>query len=247
MITAAIFDIGGVLAHDVWEHMLLDKPDGIASRYGLDRCGPDGNLVERVGALLWEAFAYRPATQHNDWQALEIQYWRQFIGFIWGRQPPSDVSVDNFIQMTDDFINLVDAGMICLLERLQSRGIDLAICSNNNEFWFRRQMDKLSLHRFFSPSKVILSCRIGVSKSSPRFEMFHAVVDALRVAKSQCVFVDDRKDNVDRAKQFGIAAVRFIDVQQLMDCLHPRVCHRLFHRIRGARPCEASIDSLRRC
>lgn len=210
MIAAVIFDVGGVLVHDVWEHLLLDEPDGIASKYSLDR-----DQVRRVGKLLWEAFAYRPETQYNDWQTLERQYWRQFIEFFWDEHPPSSVSVDNFIRMTDSFISPVDAEMISLLEELQAKGIGLAICSNNNEFWFRRQMDKLSLHRFFSPSRVILSCRIGVSKSSSRFEMFHAAVDALRVAKSQCVFVDDRKGNVERAKQCGIVGVPFEDVPQL--------------------------------
>jgi len=210
VIAAVIFDIGGVLARDVWEHLLLDEPGGIASKYSLDK-----NQVERVGKLLWGAFAYRPETQYNDWRTLERQYWRQFIEFFWGKQPPSNVSIDNFIRMTDDFINLVDTEMIPLLEKLQSKGIDLAICSNNNEFWFRRQMDKLSLHRFFSPSKIILSCRIGVSKSSSRFEMFHAVVDALGVAKSQCAFVDDREGNVEQAKRCGIVGVHFTNAQQL--------------------------------
>jgi hypothetical protein len=51
-VKAVIFDMGGVLARDVWEHLL---PEGIAPKYSLD----DKNLVWKVGALLWEAFAYR--------------------------------------------------------------------------------------------------------------------------------------------------------------------------------------------
>lgn len=208
MTKAVIFDIGGVLAHDVWQHLLLDN-DGVRSKYP----DLDENELERVGKLLWEAFAYLPETQRSNWQALERQYWGQFIRYFDGHLP-QNVSTEEFIQMTDDFIRPVE-GMIPLLERLQLKGIDLAICSNNNEFWFRRQMDKLGLHRFFSPSKIILSCRIGVSKSSPRFEMFHAATDALRVVKAQCVFVDDKDHNVKRAQQCGMIGILFTNAPQL--------------------------------
>ena len=53
MIKAVIFDIGGVLAHDVWEHLVLDKPEGIASRYGLVE-----TQVEEVRKELWDKFMY---------------------------------------------------------------------------------------------------------------------------------------------------------------------------------------------
>jgi hypothetical protein len=36
-VRAVIFDIGGVLAHDVWEPLFLDPETGLASRYGIDR------------------------------------------------------------------------------------------------------------------------------------------------------------------------------------------------------------------
>lgn len=210
MVKALVFDVGGVLAHDVWEHLLLDEPNGVAAKYTLDKAE-----VERVGKLLWEVFAYRPEVKQKNWQALERQYWRGFIKYF-GDQLPSTVSPEDFIQMTADFIKPVDTEtMPKLLEEIQSRGIDLAICSNNTEFWIRRQMDKLSLHKFFSPSKIILSCRVGVSKSSPRYEMFHAVTEALGVLKSQCVFVDDKKRNVNRAQECGMIGTHFTNSQNL--------------------------------
>ena len=206
-IKAVIFDIGGVLAQDVWEHLLLDKKGGIASEYHLDK-----RKTERVGKRLWEQFAHLPETQRNRWQELEEQYWNQFIQHFAGHSP--EMTADKFVKMTDNFIKPVE-GVIPLLERLHSKGVDLAICSNNTEFWFSRQMDKLNLHKFFRQGKVILSCRIGVSKSSPGFEMFHAVADALKIAKAQCVFVDDRKENVERAQQCGMVGIHFTNAKRL--------------------------------
>lgn len=214
MVDGAVFDIGGVLAHDVWEHLLLDSENGIAARYALDK-----EQVVRVGRLLWEAFAYRPETRNSSWQDLEKQYWCLFVDFFWGKNPPQGISVNGFIRMTDKFIRPVDEKMPMFLDQLQSRCVKLGICSNNNEFWFRRQMDKLSLHRYFSPSNVILSCRLGVSKSSPRFEMFHAAVDALCLPHSRCAFIDDREKNVKRAEECGMVGVLFRNLRQLKDSL----------------------------
>ena len=211
---AVIFDVGGVLAQDVWEHLLLDQADrdqpaGIASHHGLN-----ADITEKVGKLLWNAFAYTPETNRNDWRQLEKRYWKSFIEFFWGKSPPDGVSVDGFIAMTGTFIRPIP-GMDAVLERLQSQGYGLAICSNNNEFWFRRQMAELRLHRFFSPNKTILSCRIGVAKSSPGFEMFHAAADSLSVGPSQCAFVDDRQGNVDRAKELGMKGLIFDNAEQI--------------------------------
>ena len=206
MVEGVIFDIGGVLADDVWEHLLpaRDKQGGIAEKYGLDK-----EQVHKVGELLWQAFAYRPESHENSWRELERQYWDLFIKFFWGKSAPEGVSIDEFIEMTNRFINPVDAQVLCFLEELRLKGIRLGICSNNNEFWFRRQMDKLKLHRYFSPSKIILSCRIGVSKSSKRYEMFHAAVKAMGLPHSKCAFVDDREDNVKFAEDCGMKGIHF--------------------------------------
>jgi HAD superfamily hydrolase (TIGR01509 family) len=198
MIRAVIFDIGGVLAHDVWEHLLLDEKDGIASI-----CNLNVEQVQRVGQNLWKQFAHRAVVKKGGAKELEEEYWKLFI-----EEFHLSMSVDDFVQLTDKFIQPV-YGMSQLLERLYSKGIDLAICSNNTEFWFKRQMDTLDLHRFFRPTRVILSNRIGVSKSSPRFEMFQATINALGMEKNLCVFVDDRKENIQQALRFGLVGILF--------------------------------------
>jgi HAD superfamily hydrolase (TIGR01509 family) len=198
VVEAVVFDIGGVLAHDVWEHLLLDKEKGIASI-----CQLNVNQVRKVGKELWEEFVYRPAVEKDEWKELEKEYWNRFIEILHLSR-----SADDFIQLTDQFIRPVE-GMTQLLEDIQSQGIDLAICSNNNEFWFKRQMDKLGLCRFFSPDRVILSSRVGVSKSSPHFEMFKAVGVALGIHKKHCMLVDDRAKNIEQALRYGMPGIIF--------------------------------------
>ena len=209
-----LFDLGGVLVKDIWENMLLDCHTGLAFRYNLDR-----TQTEKVGKILWEAFSYRSTTSCCSWQDLERFYWQLFSEFFWGDSPPRGVSVDRLIEMTDEFITPTDPVMLELVDGLRKRGTRLGICSNNNEFWYQRQVTKLGLDEFFDPANTVLSCRVGVSKSSPGFEMFETALDAMCLRPSECVFVDDRQRNIDRAAQFGLVGVLFEGTGNLQSTL----------------------------
>jgi len=195
MIKALVFDIGGVLAFDVWENLLLDEKEGLASKYGLDI-----QAVIQAGTILWEQYAHQTSP---DWKQLEIDYWSQFNNLI-GRTIP----IEEIIQLTDKFIKPVD-GMMELLSTLISQNITLAICSNNTEFWFSRQAQKIDLYKYVPSRNIILSCRIGASKSSPRFEMFEEVTKAIGIDRTECTFIDDRSESIIQATQYGLVSILF--------------------------------------
>jgi HAD superfamily hydrolase (TIGR01509 family) len=209
---AVIFDVGGVLAQNIWEHML----PALAEWYGLDRAE-----IEDAGKLLWETFAYVGETPANLRGDMEVRYWKLFLAIFRRQLQGKDISVESLIALTDDFIVPIE-GMAPILESLKSRGTTLVICSNNNEFWQPRQMAKLGLQRYFPESKEILSTRVGAPKDSPRFEMFRAALAAAGVPASRCLFVDDRPENVARAQEFGIDAVLFKDAAGLTRELRQR-------------------------
>ena len=196
MVKALIFDMGGVLVWDLWEHLFLDE-DGIASLFGLSK-----KDARKVGEDLWEQFAYRSA-EGKHWQELEREYWELVI-----RTLHLPVDADNLIELSQKFIRPI-SGMGSLVQALNSQGIELGICSNNTEFWFERQMDALKLRRFFTPSKIILSCRIGSAKKSDDLEMFRAVGQALTADLSECLLVDDRPENVEKALKCRMTGVLF--------------------------------------
>ena len=191
---AVVLDVGGVLAHNMWEPML----DDLAREYGLDR-----DEMQASGLLLWETFAYVPETPANTWRDMERRYWQIFL-----RMFKVPLSVDQLIARTDDYV-IPMPGMRPLLEQLRARGVPLLICSNNNEIWWPRQATALALSEFFAPQKVILSSRVGAPKESPRLEMFRAVVAAAGVPASDCFYTDDRQPIVDHALAFGLDATLF--------------------------------------
>lgn len=197
MARAVVFDVGGVLAPDVWEHMLAD-PNGIISRYRVDE-----KLARGVGKKLWDDFACRSAQSGSGWMGLETKYWQEFMN-----QTNFTASVDELIDLTNKFIRPIP-GMGVLLDRLRSSGAILAICSDNTEFWFRRQVSRLGLDEFFTPDRRILSYKVGVQKSSPNHEMFLTTLQALHVDRNACIFVDDRVANIERAVEFGVRSILF--------------------------------------
>jgi len=195
MIKAIIFDIGGVLAFDVVENLLLDEKEGIASKYNLDI-----QKVSQAGAILWEQYAYQTS---SDWKQLEMEFWLQFNNII-----GCTIPIEDILQLTDRFIKPVD-GTMELLSTLVSQNITLAVCSDNTEFWFSRQAQKIGLYKYVPSRNIILSCRIGASKSSPRFEMFEEVTKAVGVDRTECVFIDDRTEPIIQATQYGLVSILF--------------------------------------
>jgi len=204
---AVILDVGGVLAHDIWEPMF----DDLARRYRLSR-----RKLRKTGRLLWETFAYVPETPANTWRDMEQRYWQLFL--LMSRVP---LPVSALIRLTDRYVVPVE-GMRPILRELQARRIPLVICSNNNEIWWPRQAKKLQLERYFPDSRLVLSSRVGAPKNSPRLEMFRAAVAAARASAARCFFVDDRLENVVRARQYGIDAVRFRGPEHFAAELHKR-------------------------
>lgn len=198
-IKGVIFDIGGVLAYDVWEHLLCDDPLSISAKFNIP-----ADEMKEIGQKLWYRFDCRSGNPDK----LEEEYWIEFLKQCKGYKKIESVHVSDLCGMTDPFIRPVNAEETDeLLRWLTDRGVRLGICSNNNEFWFHRQFTKLGLYSFFSPNKITLSCRHGINKSDQR--LFHIAVDALGLHATQCVFVDDRIGNVGRAIQCGMTGVLF--------------------------------------
>ena len=58
-----------------------------------------------------------------------------------------------------------------------------------------------------------LSYEMGLVKPVAAF--FHHILDSLDVQATDCVFADDRAENVESARKIGITAIQFEDAHQL--------------------------------
>lgn len=197
-IKAVVFDIGGVLALDIWENMFVDPENGLAQHFGLSP-----TEVHNFGFGLWEDFAYVSTNTKQETDKLESDYWDRFIKRFELKAP-----VDFFVSKTKEFVKPVP-GMINIVSHLQQQNVELGICSNNSEFFHRQLVKTLDLYKYFDPQKEILSSKMGCSKTSPDFKMFKAVESVLTTKREHVLFVDDRQPNIEKAIEFGFNALLF--------------------------------------
>ncbi len=188
--TAVLFDLGGVLVTDIWEPL----QDWLEARHGLPK-----PALEAFGlSVVWgDEFACRPDS--HDESVLYDRLIRRFDL----PTTPADLAARGAT-----FVRPIP-GMMDLVRELKGRGLTVGICSNNNEFWFARQRDALALEQEIAPPHIVLSCRVGDRK--PSSGIFEAARRAVGAAYAECVFVDDRKKNVEAAAALGMTAIHLPD------------------------------------
>jgi FMN phosphatase YigB (HAD superfamily) len=197
MVEGLIFDVGGVLAYDVADHLFYD-PGGLIDAYQLDQAKVEGVVDE-----LWQRYAYSKVGDESNWQEVERSYWEEFKEGCQVNAPN-----DELIDFSQRFVKPVP-GMREVLERARDKQFDLLICSNNTEFWFQRQSQVVGFGEFFLPDKIVLSNHVGASKSEPSLKLFREVEVRMDHLKSNYVYVDDRSQNIARGLEAGVSGILF--------------------------------------
>jgi len=108
-------------------------------------------------------------------------------------------------------------GMEDLAAELKSLGYEMHALSNYST-WYEMIEESLNLSRFLSWTFV--SCLTGLRKPDPGAYLGAAA--QLQVAPTQCLFIDDRPENVRAAKDVGMDAIRMVDCRQVRDELAQR-------------------------
>lgn len=105
------------------------------------------------------------------------------------------------------------SGVFDLFRRL-SRTVPIYAFSNTNvthqRFWERKYARTLGLF-----SDVFVSCELGLRKPEP--EAFRRVTSAIGVDPESVLFFDDTRENVDGAREVGMAAVHVRSFEDIRD------------------------------
>ncbi|MBP9852753.1 MAG: glucose-phosphatase [Patescibacteria group bacterium] len=90
-------------------------------------------------------------------------------------------------------------------------GLKKAILSNANTDITTKILNDDEAKLF---DEIILSATVGFAK--PDVRMFEAAVAALDVAPSECIFVDDKIENIQAAEALGMRGIQFETTEQVM-------------------------------
>ncbi|MBI2543282.1 MAG: HAD family phosphatase [Candidatus Aenigmarchaeota archaeon] len=104
----------------------------------------------------------------------------------------------------------VDKSVVKIIKEIKNEGYRVAALSNTIRA-HERLHRKLGHYKFFEP--VFLSCRLGMRK--PNIGIYKHAVKRLKVKAGECVFIDDKSENVASARKAGMNAVLFKNAIQL--------------------------------
>ncbi len=109
-------------------------------------------------------------------------------------------------------------GTVAVLDDLAAGGLDLFALTNWPAQLFGHARERFGfLARF---GDIVVSGEEGIAKPDPA--IFAVLADRVRRPLAECVFVDDRQDNVDAAAAAGMDAIRFTDPDRLRSDLRAR-------------------------
>ena len=108
-------------------------------------------------------------------------------------------------------------GVEALLLELHDAGVEMHVLSNYPSWWESIEA-RLRLSRYLEWTFV--SCRTGVRKPDP--QAYLGAAQALGRPFEQCLFIDDRAQNVAAAAALGMPALRFEGASALREGLRAR-------------------------
>ena len=111
----------------------------------------------------------------------------------------------------------VNPQMFALVEELKEKEISVGLLSNIDER-LANLIRGFGLYDLFDPC--LLSCEIGVEK--PDQKAYWYLLKKLEIPAEEVVFIDDRLENIEAAKQVGLDAILFESEERLREELSQR-------------------------
>lgn len=191
-ITALFFDVGGVLLSNGWDHTLRQQA---AEHFQLD----------------WNEFHERHDLVFHDFETgrISLDHYLECTVFYKERSfTPAEFKAYMF-DASDD-----TAGGLEIVKQLSRTGRYLLATLNNESLELNQhRIEKFKLRDYFS--FFISSCYVGLRK--PEAPIYRLALNLSQRRPEECVFVDDRALNVERAAELGIHAIQYQSAEQLAE------------------------------
>jgi HAD superfamily hydrolase (TIGR01509 family) len=100
----------------------------------------------------------------------------------------------------------VDDSILALIADLRRSGVYCALASNQEHHRARHMSETLAYRDVFD--REFYSCHLGHMKPSPDY--FHEIVRLAELDPGRTLFIDDRIDNVEAARQAGLRSAQFV-------------------------------------
>ena len=185
-----IFDVGDVLLDYRWQQMLMD--------YGLDE-----SEAYRVGRELfddpdglWHEYDLGVKSQEEIIQEFEQKH-------------PKDAEVIRWFISHGEYMHVARPAIWKLVHQLKEAGYHLYILSNYPEILFKKHTQYADF--LDDMEGMVVSYMLHVGK--PERIVYQTLCDRYGLNKEECLFFDDRAENVQGAIDFGMRAKRVLSAK----------------------------------
>ena len=193
-ITTLFFDVGGVFLTNGWGHESRAKA---AMHFSYDY-----DSVERRHQPLFEEF---------DCGSLSLDEYLDQVIFFEERAFSKEDFIQFMKQQSQPYESSLD-----VLQRLASTGRYLLFTINNESFALNQYRIKtFGLDQYFTA--FLSSCYLGVTK--PNRKIFQKALWITQRKGEECLFIDDREENVTAAQACRMHGIHLKDHSQLSDLL----------------------------
>ncbi len=190
MIKAVIFDLGSVLATENWTVLYKKIADEL--NIGTEK-------TEEIVKPLFDRWGKGEIDESIFWNEIKIQR-----GIELSKEFTDNFWFNSYKEWSKDIKPSWD-----ILSELHKRGIRLAVLANINKtsLLADEEMGRLQRLRDIGVETFIWSCEEGFKK--PDQKIYEIALKRLNLPPEACVFVDDKKVNVETAEKLGMYGIVF--------------------------------------
>jgi 2-haloacid dehalogenase len=189
-VKAVVFDVGGVLID--WNPRHLYR-----------------KLIDDEAAM--ERFLAEVCTQDWNEQADAGRATAQITAELTARHPDRKDLIESYYARFDEMMAGAFDDTVALVEQLHATGIPLYVLSNFSAETFPLARRRFAFFERFTG--LVISGAEGMKKPDRR--IFDLLIERFALAPSRTLFIDDRHDNAQAARDAGWQALRFTSAEQL--------------------------------
>jgi putative hydrolase of the HAD superfamily len=189
--SAVLFDVGGVLLTNGWDHK---ERGAVLAQFGIDKAAFEARHPEPYDAL------ERDTISMLDYLNATIFY------------EPRSFTPDDFIAaMKLVSVPIPSNGIAVLREIAASNRWMVGVLNNESRLLHEYRMEKYGLKQHLDVQ--LSSCYLALRKPEPA--IYKRALDILGLPGERVIFIDDRKENADAAASVGMHAIQFQNEAQL--------------------------------
>ena len=193
-IRATFWDCGGVLLTNGWDEHARER---VVKHFGLN----------------FDEFEQRHPQANDLWERGKIdvhEYLRETVFYA-----PRAFSENEFFAKMRDVSQVLYPGMIEFLRALRAQGSrdnSTYMLSNESRELMEYRIPTFGLSGLFDA--YLVSAYIALRK--PEAAFFRCALDLSQRQPDECVFIDDREENLEGARQLGIQGIRMTSPEQVI-------------------------------